>query len=110
MKEIAAEVIPAGAAESLAAPDGADGVLAAIAFLHDGTQLAAQRVRIPQCLFHERGFLIAESVIQVAVQELGGDLRCHWYCHEKPLSRRSFYWNMAAEHRQHAPSSTSPWV
>src|SRR5581483_8670742 len=77
LQQVAAQLLARRAGEVLAAPDGADGVVAAVALLHQRPQPAAQRLRLAQRLLDQGGFALAEHVVEVAVELLARDVRRH---------------------------------
>src|SRR5579871_205327 len=52
LEEITPQLFAVGAAEPLPAPDRADGVFAAVTFLHKTAEHALERLRFTQCLLY----------------------------------------------------------
>src|SRR5581483_2009134 len=75
LQKVAAELLARRAGEPFAPPNGAQGMLAAVALLHDEPQEPAQRLGLPQGLFDLGRFCVAERVIEVSLQVFSRDFR-----------------------------------
>src|SRR5262245_36428657 len=73
VEEIAAELLARGTAEAMAAPDGAERMLAAILLAQELPQLLAQRLRRTQLALDVRRLRLAEAVFEVGAQDLRSD-------------------------------------
>src|SRR5581483_5828239 len=69
-----AELLAGRAAQPGPPPDGADGVLAAVAPLHDQPELAAQGVGGAQGLLDGGQLAVSQGVVEVRPEVLAGDL------------------------------------